>query len=127
MKNLLFTSLLAVGILATAGCAKDTAAKYPFTILVTNIEGVPVQNATVEVNAPVTPSRMLPDFKGRTDLSGRVSFEYEFEAVLKIQAVRSVDGVFPDFIGCGFVKLEANKAVTARVVLREFDPDRGGC
>lgn len=113
--------------LGSAGCSKEEAATYPFTILVTNVDGIPVQNATVEVNAPVTPSRMLPDFKGRTDLSGRVSFEYEYEAVLKVEAVRSVDGVFPDWIGCGFIKLEANKSVTARVVLREFDPDRGGC
>jgi hypothetical protein len=127
MKKLLLILAPIALAFSSAGCSKEEAATYPFTILVTNVDGIPVQNATVEVNAPVTPSRMLPDFKGRTDLSGRVSFEYQYEAVLKIEAVRSVDGVFPDWIGCGFVKLEANKPVTARVVLREFDPDRGGC
>jgi hypothetical protein len=127
MKKLLLTACLTTLVLGNWGCSKEEAATYPFTILVTSVEGVPVQNATVEVNAPVAPNRMLPDFKGKTDLSGRVTFEYDYEAVLKIKAVRSVDGVFPDWIGCGFVKLEANKSVTARVVIREFDPDRGGC
>jgi hypothetical protein len=114
-------------LLGLFGCSKDDGLRsFPFTIMVTTPEGIPVQNARVEANAPVPASVLMADFVGFTDEFGMVSFEYNYEAVLKIQATRSA-GQLPSWIGCGFVKLEEDKETVARIIIRPFNPDIGGC
>jgi hypothetical protein len=121
-----FLSLVALTILASS-CERDPAIRsYPFLIQVTTAEGFPVQNARVEATAPVPQNVLIPDFEGVTDEFGFIRFEYNYEAVLKIQATRGVDQQ-PSWIGCGFVKLEENNEVLVRIILRPFNPDIGGC
>jgi hypothetical protein len=126
MKKLFFLPILIL-TLGLSGCSEEEAATYRFTIFVTTPEGFPVQNATVKVDAPVAPDRLIPDFEARTNLHGEVTFNYTYDAVLKIRAIRSFDGIVPDWIGCGFVKLSPNEHVRARVVVRPFNPNIGGC
>jgi hypothetical protein len=127
MKNLIFKIVPLLVIFLFSGCSKDDEESFPFTIQVTTPEGLPVQNAFIKVDAPVAPDRLLAEFEGRTDMHGEITFRYSYPAVLKIRAMRSFDGIIPLWIGCGFVKLESNQNVRARVVVRPFDPNIGGC
>jgi hypothetical protein len=120
MKNII--PLLALSTLMFFSCEK-TDPRYDFTITVINEEGIPLPNVIVEASADVP--NALPDFKARTDDNGQVQFEYQYEAVLKIRATRGSSP--PSWMGCNFVKLEADKNVQINVVLLPFDPSQPGC
>lgn len=119
MKKLVyFVFLLALIV----GCSKDQP-NYPFVIQVETEDGVRLPNVFIEASADVP--NALPDFSGITDENGTVSFQYQYEAVLKIRATRGTNP--PSWMGCKFIKLEANKTVTAKVILLPFDPTQPGC
>lgn len=122
MKNLLRIIFLAFITLSFFSCEKE-ASKYPFTVKVVSEDGVPVTNVDVIATAPVADA--IPYFEGSTNELGTVSFEYDKEAVLQIQATRG--GATPTFQGCNFVKLEADKNITVKVVLLPYDPSSTGC
>lgn len=103
-------------------CAKEQSS-YPFTIQVINEEGIPLPNVYVEASADVP--NALPDFGAITDEDGMVSFEYDYEAVLKIRATRGSNP--PSWMGCNFIKLEADKNVKVNVILLPYDPSQPGC
>lgn len=103
-------------------CEKNEP-RYAFTITVINEEGTALPNVTVEASADVP--NALPDFKSITDEDGRVRFEYRYEAVLKIRATRGSNP--PTWMGCNFIKLEADQDVQVNVVLLPFDPTQPGC
>jgi hypothetical protein len=108
--------------LSLFSCEKE-AAKYPFTVIVQTEDGTRVQNAAVTATAPV--ANAIPNFTGATDENGMVSFEYDQEAVLQVQATKGENP--PSFIGCNFVKLEADNTVTITIVLLPYDPASSGC
>ena len=119
MKNsLFFLFLLAI----TLGCSKDQP-KYPFVIQVETEDGIRLPNVFIEATADVP--NALPKFSGITGEDGTISFEYTYEAVLKVRATRGTNP--PSWMGCNFVKLEANKTVTAKVILIPYDPTQPGC
>ncbi len=122
MKNLLRITFIATLALGLFSCEKEES-KYPFTVTVVSEDGVPVTNVEVIATAPVADA--IPYFKGNTNENGNVSFEYDKEAVLQIQATRG--GSTPTFQGCNFVKLEADKNVSVKVVLLPYDPSSAGC
>lgn len=117
-----FIPFLALLSLIFISCEKEDP-RYNFTITVINEEGIPLPNVTVEASADVP--NALPDFRARTNDDGQVEFEYEYEAVLKIRATRGSNP--PSWMGCNFVKLEADKNVQINVVLLPFDPGQPGC
>lgn len=121
MKAIFRLSLIVLA-LSLFSCEKE-AAKYPFTVIVEAEDGTRVQNVTVTATAPV--ANAIPNFSGATDENGTVSFEYDQEAVLQVQATKGENP--PSFIGCNFVKLEADKTVTITVVLLPYDPASSGC
>ncbi len=108
--------------LSLFSCEKE-AAKYPFTVIVEAEDGTRVQNVTVTATAPV--ANPIPNFTGATDENGTVSFEYDQEAVLQVEATKGSNP--PAFIGCNFVKLEADNNVTITVILLPYDPASSGC
>lgn len=119
MKKLFYAiSLLAL----TLGCSKDQP-EYPFVIVVETEAGVRLPNVFIEASADVP--NALPDFSGITDEDGTISFKYQYEAVLKIRATRGTNP--PSWMGCNFIKLEANKTVTSKVILLPYDPTQPGC
>ena len=122
MRKLVWFLLLSAGILVSS-CKKETDNSFPFTIRVVTIQGVPVNNAHVTATADVP--NALPDFDGYTNVEGEVSFEYDNDAVLKIQATRG--GNPPSWIGCGYIKLERGEKVTKVVVIQPYDASAGGC
>ena len=103
-------------------CTKEDP-KYPFTIQVLREDGQPMPNVYVTATADVPDA--IPAFSGITGDNGTVSFEYQYEAVLKVTATRGSNP--PTWMGCNFVKLEADKNVTSIVVLLPFDPTQPGC
>ena len=105
-----------------SGCTKEDP-KYPFTIQVMREDGRPMPNVYVTATADVPEA--IPDFSGITGDDGTVSFEYEYEAVLKVTATRGSNP--PTWMGCNFVKLEADKNVTTIVILLPYDPTQPGC
>ena len=114
-------SLLLLVLVALA-CTKQQPT-YPFTIEVVSEEGVPLPNVLIEATADVP--NALPKFSGLTNEDGTVSFEYQYEAVLKVRATRGTNP--PSWMGCNFIKLEADKTVVSKVVLIPFDPTQPGC
>jgi hypothetical protein len=77
----------------------------------------------VEASADVP--NTLADFTGKTDQNGEISFSYEYEAVLKVRATRGSNP--PSWMGCNFVKLEANSNVVVNVIVQPYDPSQPGC
>lgn len=115
--------LLALGFsLIFSSCDKEDPG-YSFTVRVVNEEGVRLPNVFIEASADVPEA--IPDFKGITNENGEISFEYEYEAVLKIRATRGSNP--PTWMGCNFVKLEANQNVMVTVLLIPYDPSQPGC
>ena len=121
MKKTIYTLLFAT-ILLTTSCTTE-APEYPFAIRVINDDGRALANVFVTATADVP--NALPDFRGITDENGYVRFTYEYEAVLKVRAVRGSNP--PSWMGCNFVKLEANKEVEISIVIIPFDPNQPGC
>jgi hypothetical protein len=117
-----FVPIILLLVLGLISCEK-TDPVYDFTITVINEEGIPLPNVMVEASADVP--NALPDFKARTNDDGQVEFQYEYEAVLKIRATRGSSP--PSWMGCNFVKLEADRNVQINVVLLPFDPSQPGC
>ena len=121
MKKYLF--VLAIGfVVAFSSCTKEDP-RYTFTVRVINEDGVRLPNVFIEASADVPDA--LPDFSGITDEDGEISFEYQYEAVLKVRATRGSNP--PTWMGCNFVKLEADKNVIVTVLLIPYDPSQPGC
>lgn len=121
MKRLgLFLGLITIIMLSS--CKKDDPI-YEFTVRVINEDGIALPNVFIEASADVPDA--LPDFSGITDEDGEISFKYQYEAVLKIRATRGSNP--PSWMGCNFVKLEANNNVLVKVVLVPYDPSQPGC
>lgn len=119
MKKILGFALI---LLLFIGCSKQKPS-YPFSITVVSEDGTPLPNVFVEATADVP--NALPQFSGLTNEEGTVTFEYQYEAVLKIRATRGTNP--PSWMGCNFIKLEADKTVISKVVLVPFDPTQPGC
>ena len=117
--KLLF-SFLVISVLV--GCKKDDPI-YTFTVRVINEEGVTLPNMFVEASADVP--NTLADFSGKTDENVEITLSYQYEAVLKVRATRSSNP--PSWMGCNFVKLEANQNVYVNVVVQPYDPSQPGC
>lgn len=118
---------LAFAVLAVAaltGCRID-APTYPFKIKVVNADGIPIQSCVVTATVDVANHRDEADFEGTTSFSGVVEFEYDYEAVFKITAMRG--GNPPTYIGCGFVKLEPDQMVEKTITILPYDPTDPGC
>jgi hypothetical protein len=114
--------VLAAFLWMATSCNSDDANEYPFVITVMTETGIPAQNVTVRVTADVP--NAIPDFTGATDINGQVRFEYDNQAVLKVQASR---GNPVSWIGCGFIRLKQGVEVEKTVVILPFDPSVGGC
>jgi hypothetical protein len=121
--NKLF-SLLALCLFSFcfSSCKKEIVTEYPFEIQVLFEDGTPAQNVFVEAKADVPNS--IPDFEGVTDVEGKVHFEYNNKAVLKVEAKR---GNPLSWIGCGFVRLEAGVEVKKVIIIQPYDASVGGC
>ena len=119
--RILFVVLLGSSFLFS-GCTKEDPT-FPFTIQVLREDGKPMPNVYVTATADVPDA--LPAFTGITNDDGMVSFEYQHEAVLKVTATRGSNP--PTWMGCNFVKLEADKTVTSIVILLPYDPTQPGC
>ncbi len=123
MKRFISLSILSTLIIFSFNSCKKQSFNYPFTVRVITETGVPAGNIFIQAGAPVPDA--IPDFSGSTDQNGLVTFTYEYEAVLQIIATRGINP--PSFIGCGFVKLEADKNVEITIVLQPYNPAQQGC
>ena len=120
-KRVFVFAFVATALIFTS-CKKEQP-NYPFTIQVLREDGQPMPNVYVTATADVPDA--LPSFTGITNDDGSVSFEYDHEAVLKVTATRGSNP--PTWMGCNFVKLEADKNVTTVVILLPYDPTQPGC
>lgn len=121
MKKYFF--LLAFSLILAGSACKKEDPRYSFTVRVINEDGVRLPNVFIEASADVPDA--LPDFSGITDEDGEISFEYQYEAVLKVRATRGSNP--PTWMGCNFVKLEADNNVIVTVILIPYDPSQPGC
>jgi len=103
-------------------CTKQSF-NYPFKITVLSEDGTPLGNINIEAGAPVPDA--IPDFSGATDQNGEITFTYTYEAVLQVVATRGVNP--PSYIGCGFIKLEADNTVELTIIMQPYDPSQQGC
>lgn len=122
---LLFSGLGLIGIL-TVSCEKiDQTPDYPFTITVKTVDdSTLVQNAYVEIGVPSQVNNELK-FRGFTNSSGTVSFEYNNDAVFRVRATRGKDPI--TYIGCTYVRLEPNETVNRTVYIEPWDVQSPGC
>jgi len=123
MKKFHYVFVLSFLILLSFTSCKKQSFNFPFTVKVITEAGIPVNNILVEAGAPVPDA--IPEFSGVTDEDGLITFTYTYEAVLQIIATRGVNP--PTYIGCGFVKLEADNNVEVTIVLQVYDPAQQGC
>lgn len=122
--------LLTFGLLISIGfawsCKKiDQNPEYPFTIVVKTVDdSTTVQNVFVEVGVP---SQINDDlaFQGFTDQDGKISFKYDNDAVFRVRVTRGFNPI--TYIGCSFVRLEANETVVQNVYMEPYDPQSPGC
>ena len=114
--------LVVSSLVAFTSCKKEDP-RYSFTVRVINEDGIRLPNVFIEASADVPDA--LPDFSGITDEDGEISFEYQYEAVLKVRATRGSNP--PTWMGCNFVKLEADNNVIVTVILIPYDPSQPGC
>lgn len=121
MKKLIFILFVGLITISFTSCEKSIPT-YPFTINVISEDGTPIQNVYVQAGAPIPEA--IPDFKGETDVNGKISWEYQYEAVLQVVATRGTPAAY---IGCGYIKLEADKNVEITIVLQAYDPSQQGC
>jgi hypothetical protein len=125
LKFIIPVLLVSLFIFGTSCKKIDQDPEYPFTILVKTIDdSTTVQNAYVEVGVP---SQVNPElaFIGFTDINGKISFEYDQDAVFRVRVTRGSNPV--SFIGCSFIRLEPNENVQQTVYLEEYDPLSPGC
>ena len=125
MKKTLF-ALLGLSALILFSCNKEDELhpEFPFTVVVKTLDdSVAVNNVKVEVFTPVQNNSV--EMVGYTDAYGRVSFEYDLEAVLLVQATRGENPI--SYIGCADVRLEPNKEVVQNIYLEVYDPNVPGC
>lgn len=112
-------SLLAVFILGLVSCKKETKGPYTINIKVVNDDGIPIQNCGLRLYAPVGTAGTV-NYYGATGLDGAATFEYEYPAYLRIDAVKS------SWRACGFVELDDRNEVSRTIVIKPFgDPDNG--
>ena len=113
-------------ILINTSCEKeDLSPNYPFVIQVKTFDdSIRVPNAYVEIFAPVQNS--LPYFEAYTNEDGKISDEYDKEAIFLIRATR---GHYqdPTHIGCTELRLLPNETVEKTVYIKEVDPEVPGC
>ena len=124
MKKILFT-ILGLSAVFLFSCKKeDLNPDYPFTIVVkTYNDSVPVNNVKVEVFTPVQNNTV--EMVGWTNQEGKVSFDYDLEAVLLVRALRGENPY--TYMGCTDVRLEPNKTVVQNVYIQPYDPNVPGC
>jgi len=122
LKSIFFKLILGFIVVASLSNCKKEDPTYSFTIRVINEEGKTLPNMYVEASADVP--NTLAEFQGKTNENGEVTFSYKYEAVLKVRATRSSP---PTWMGCNFVKLEANQNVLVNVVVQPYDPSQPGC
>lgn len=122
LKSVFFRLILGFIVVASLSNCKKDDPSYSFTVRVVNEKGMSLPNMYVEASADVP--NTLAEFQGTTNEYGEITFSYKYEAVLKVRATRSSPATW---MGCNFVKLEANQKVLVVVVAQPYDPSQPGC
>ncbi len=102
------------------GCEKEKLGPYSIQVSVTNKFGIPIQNATLRMYAPIGSDGTV-NFYGTTNEDGQFTFEYDYPAYLRIDAVKS------SWKGCGFVELNQQNEVGTLIVMKPFNDLDNGC
>ena len=109
--------LLCAGVLLMPSCEKDNS-KYKLTIVVTANDTVRVQNASVRVFAPVSPTYV--DYYDATDERGETHYTFLNKVVVEVIANKG------SFKGCSFA--EVNQGTnTVYIDLKPHGSDDNGC
>jgi hypothetical protein len=120
MRRLIFVFRLFLPFVLILGCEKATVqGPYEVSILVSNDKGIPIQNGSVRVFAPIGADGTI-NYYLTTDENGMASFEYKHPAYLRMDATKL------SWKGCGFVELSDESAIETTIVMKPyFDPDNG--
>lgn len=118
--RLVFALRLFLPLVFILGCEKATVqGPYEVSILVTNDKGIPIQNGSVRVFAPIGADGTI-NYYLTTGENGMTSFEYKYPAYLQIDATKL------SWKGCGFVELSNKSSIATTVVMKPyFDLDNG--
>lgn len=111
------TLLLIVVSLLMPSCEKENS-KYKLTIIVTANDTVRVQNASVRVFAPVSPT--FVDYYDATDERGETHYTFLNKVVVEVIANKG------SFKGCSFAEVDQGSN-TVTIDLKPHGSDDNGC
>lgn len=112
-------SFLLILLMSLAACEQDKQGPYTINVTVENEDGIPIQNCELRLYAPVGTAGTV-NYYAATGIDGRATFEYDYPAYLRIDAVKS------SWRACGFVELADDNVVSRTIVIKPFgDPDNG--
>ena len=109
--------LLSAGMMLMSSCQKDNS-KYKLTIVVTANDTVRVQNASVRVFAPVSPTYV--DYYDATDERGETNYTFLNKVVVEVIANKG------SFKGCSFAEVNQGNN-TVYIDLKPHGSDDNGC
>ncbi len=109
--------LLSAGMMLMSSCEKDNS-KYKLTIVVTANDTVRVQNASVRVFAPVSPTYV--DYYDATDERGETNYTFLNKVVVEVIANKG------SFKGCSFAEVNQGNN-TVYIDLKPHGSDDNGC
>ncbi len=93
------------------GCRKPDPAKVVITVVDDTYN--PVSNATVRIYSK--PSNSTVDVSGKSDVSGRASFEFQNDYVLNVHCEKEIDGLQYSGDGVVIVKMSATEEKTITI------------
>lgn len=114
MKQLL---LLLFVVFAAFGCKKDSG-DYAVRVRVVTPDGIPIQNATVRMYAPISDPGAVDEYRF-TDVDGYCEFEYKYKAFLSLDVVKG------SWKGCDYVELMQGETVNKKLTIYPFGSPNG--
>lgn len=112
MRRLFLLLVLSVFL---AGCEEDSS-QAKVIITVTNVDGVPVQNASIKMYTPVPGSI---GWYGQTNEAGQITFASGLEAYQDLKAWKFL------YKGCNYVHLKKGEVAEVTVILYPYGEPNG--
>lgn len=107
MKKIIYTLGITSCILASCNRPQNPQAE----ILITTEDGTPVQNANVNINSRAAAQGTV-DVNLKTDRSGTVFFERQFECILEAKATKDT------LVGVEYFQLKNNEVTKKTIVIK---------
>jgi hypothetical protein len=107
MKKIVYTLAITASILGACNRPQDPQAE----ILITTEDGVPVQNANVNINSKAAAQGTV-DVNLKTDRAGKVYFDRQFECILEAKATKDT------LVGIEYFQMKMNEVTKKTIIIK---------